>query len=149
MVKPSLSLSKPMRICLSLFLSLASLAAQATEGNSCPKSVTVTQSVAGDVPTGWTAEGTNKEHSFLLVSFYSDSPNKLIQLAPSKEDLKRKTATWNLPKSDTSYWVACEYSGTTAKVSKPIGSNAMTCTMQFDRKRSAQVVSEWHCTETK
>ena len=114
---------------------------------TCPARLTVTQTIKGGVAEGWTGFGSNEDHPFVAVSFTSGPPDMKAVLAPSKEIKGKKltTATWEFPDTSGGYWVACQYSGTTAIVARELGRNVSTCMVEYDNRFSSPVVNKWEC----
>lgn len=112
----------------------------------CPPAISVAQAVTS-TPEGWLAYGTRDQHPFMAVSFSFGSPDQKASLAPSKEKKKGKStiATWIFPRSDTDYWIACEYAGTTAVVAKALDRNTGVCTVEYDPGFSSPVAKSLNC----
>lgn len=121
--------------------------AKMEEQNTCPQRIMVIQTVSGKPHEGWYDFGTKDEHPLIGVSFSYGPPDQKSLLTPSNESEKGKiaTATWTFPESDTNYWVACEYAGTSAVVAKPLSKNISTCTVEYDQRFAAPVAKNWSC----
>jgi hypothetical protein len=122
--------------------------AMADENPVCPAKISVAQNLDGNAPEGWTRYDAKDDYPFSGVSFWSGTPDQKAQLAPSKE--KRNgtlstTATWVLPKSETAYWVGCEYSGTSVILAKPLEKSIDRCTVEYDNRFSPPVAKSWRC----
>lgn len=121
--------------------------AEPEERNTCPPKIMVIQTVSSETHEGWSDYGTRDEHPLVGVSFSYGPPDQKALLAPSREIKKGKNtiSTWILPKSDTDYWVSCEYAGTSAVVAKPLSKNKGICTVEHDSRFSTPIVKNWGC----
>lgn len=113
----------------------------------CPAKLTVAQTVTAAATDGWSHIDTNEEHPFIGVSFSAGPPDRQHILAPAKEIKGKGTTTsvWEFPKSNVRYWVACQYSGTSATVARELGVNVSQCKALYDTRFAIPVVTQWKC----
>lgn len=123
------------------------LSASAIEKDTCPPRIRAAQTISSPKLEGWSNFDTNDEHPFVNVSFSAGPPDGKAILTPSAERQKGKLsfATWNFPKSETEYWVSCEYAETTVVVAKPLGRDITSCTAEYDTSFSRPRVNTWGC----
>ncbi len=113
----------------------------------CPRSLQVQQTPASAPALGWENRSSARAHSLFNVSFYAGPPEERAQLAPANQrrDAKTLVSQWLLSPSEHQYWVACEYSGTSATVAKPLDKSAASCLTTHDLNRSPPVLLQWIC----
>jgi hypothetical protein len=128
---------------------LASTAALAAPVPDCPPNIAVTQAASGPVPAGWTSFTARRAHPFAGVSFMSGSPDAAGAMAPSNEKRKGRklTATWEFPSTDATYWLVCEYAGTSVVMAQPLGKEVASCTVEYNTAVSTRVAQRWQCSE--
>lgn len=128
--------------------------AQVVSGNtatplagSCPPSLQVQQTPTPALASGWQTRVSNDTHPLTNIAFYAGPPEEMAQLAPGSEQRKGKTLTsrWLLAPTDRVYWVACEYAGTSAIVTRPLEKNIASCVAEHDLNSSPAVLKRWSC----
>ena len=118
----------------------------------CPDSLTVDQTLAGDLPQawkgfGWTADqvsaiGTAQtlrfSHLQSAVSLFDGTPTPASAVAPD-EPGPPETLRWTLgqPTSADGYWMVCHYSGTTLTVARPLPTGVTACESKMVEQRMA------------
>lgn len=114
---------------------------------ACPPSIQVQQTPLTAFAAGWQTRSSNDTHPLANISFYAGPPEEMAQLAPSSEQRKAKTLTsrWLLAPTDRVYWVACEYAGTSAIVTRPLEKNIASCVAEHDPNSSPPVLKRWSC----
>lgn len=114
---------------------------------ACPPSIQVQQTPTPALASGWQTRGSNDAHPLANIAFYAGPPEEMAQLAPGSQQHKGKTLTsrWLLAPTDRVYWVACEYAGTSAIVTKPLEKNTTSCVTEHDMNSSPPVLKRWSC----
>lgn len=115
--------------------------------NVCPPSLQVQQTPLPTAASEWQTRGSNDSHPLTNIAFYAGPPEAMAQLAPGSEQRKAKTliSRWTLSPTDHVYWVACEYAGTSAIVTRPLEKNIASCVAEHDLNSSPAVLKRWNC----
>ena len=109
----------------------------------CPDSLTVDQTLAGDVPQEWkgigpTAQTLRASHHQTAVSLFDGHPTLASAVAPDQPG-PPETLRWTLgqPASADGYWMVCHYSGTTLTVARPLPAGVTACESEMVEQRMA------------
>lgn len=113
----------------------------------CPRSLQVQQTPSDKGAPGWQVRSSNESHPLFNIAFYEGPPELLVQQAPQRQKRRGKTLSsqWNFSPSTEQYWVACEYSGTSAIATRPLDKNITGCTAEHDLDTSPPTVKRWAC----
>jgi hypothetical protein len=118
----------------------------------CPDSLTVDQTLAGDVPQAWqglgwtadqvraigTAQTLRSSHPQSSVSLFDGNPTPASAVAPDEPGLP-ETLRWTLgpPTSADGYWMVCHYSDTTLTVARRLPTGVTACESKMVEQRMA------------
>ncbi|WP_369817178.1 STY0301 family protein [Acidovorax sp. Leaf78] len=116
-------------------------------GSPCPQSLQVQQTPSDKVPPDWQVRGSNSSYPLDNVGFYEGPPELLMQKVPHRTHSRGKTLylQWAFPPSTQQYWVACEYSGTSAVATRPLDKSVTGCKAEHDLNISPPTVKRWSC----
>jgi hypothetical protein len=142
-----------MKRCIGLAAVLCAAALQARAGGTpaqavdCPRSLQAVQSVAVEPGDPWVALGSHEGHPLQGVALYRGRPEQQEQLAPHGmvRQAGRAVSSWRLPPSDTPYWLACEYAGTSATFARPMPAGTSECKATYDARFAVPVVTAVNC----
>ena len=118
----------------------------------CPDSLTVDQTLAGDLPQAWkgfgrtadqvsaigTAQTLRSSHDQSAASLFDGDPTLGLAVAPDEPGFP-ETLRWTLgpPTSADGYWMVCHYSGTTLTVARPLPTGVTACESKMVEQRMA------------
>ena len=105
----------------------------------CPDSLTVDQTLAGDLPQAWKGFGSTVErvsHPQSAVSLFDGDPTLASAVFPDQPG-PPETLRWTLgpPASADGYFMVCHYSGTTFTVGRPLTKGVTACESEMVEQR--------------
>jgi hypothetical protein len=87
--------------------------------SACPATIAVQQKGSAPAPD-WTVTYSGYETAVAGVTIFDGRPAEQASLAPDSEKPSSDNIIqiWQLPKSDRGYWLQCNYTNTTAQISR-------------------------------
>jgi len=96
--------------------------------SACPQTIAVEQRASAPAPD-WTVSYSGYETAVAGVTIFDGPPSQQASLVPDSEKTVGDNIiqVWRLPKSDRGYWLQCNYTNTTAQISRRLPASIRRC----------------------
>ena len=114
---------------LMVLLALAS-AASGQDFGICPTTIRVEPQKLASLVAGWSVvANAPAPHQLKAVAFFDGDPKGGASLAPDRS--ARLQQTWEFGAQSRTYWMTCQYTGTTITLGRPLPKRMTECTAAY------------------
>lgn len=101
---------------------------------TCPPTLAVEQKASAP-DADWTVTYSGYNTAIAGVTIFDGPPASQASLLPDNEQTSSDTVfqTWKLAKSDSGYWLECEYANTTAQIYRRLPAGVTRCDVTYER----------------